>query len=115
MYLLSKNGKNGSGGVTGFESGGEWMCEKILLCALSIRVQGIVEYQLKFGGRGGRGLSISHECEDREFEDDSRYFGDISALHRGEWFTGRSLPRLLSLVIVVNGQRVRVFPSCQRR
>ena len=48
MYLVPKYGKNGSGSVTGLEPGGEWMCEKILLCALSVGVQGIVDYYLKF-------------------------------------------------------------------
>jgi hypothetical protein len=44
MYLLSKYGKNGGGSVTGLEPAGEWMCEKVLLCAFSVRVQGIADY-----------------------------------------------------------------------
>jgi hypothetical protein len=38
MYLLSKYGKDGSGGVTGLEADGEWMCEKIVLCAFFVCV-----------------------------------------------------------------------------
>ena len=63
MYLLSKYGKDGSGGVTGLEADGEWMCEKIVLCAFSVCVQGIADYYLKFGGRRGRRLRIRHERE----------------------------------------------------
>jgi hypothetical protein len=48
--LLSKYGNDGSGSVTVFEPGGEWMGERILLGALSVRVQGIVDYYLKIGG-----------------------------------------------------------------
>jgi hypothetical protein len=70
MYLLSKHGNDGSGGVTGLEPDGEWMCEKIVLCAFSVCVQGIADYYLKFGRRGGRRLRIRHERENREFEDD---------------------------------------------
>jgi hypothetical protein len=44
MYLLLKYGKDGSGSVTGLEPAGEWMCEKILLRALSVGVQGIDDY-----------------------------------------------------------------------
>jgi hypothetical protein len=44
MYFRSNYGKNGSESVTGLEPGGEWMCEKIVLCASSVRVQGIVDY-----------------------------------------------------------------------
>ena len=44
MYLLSKYGKNVSGSVTGLESGGKWMCEKIQLRAFSVRVQGVADY-----------------------------------------------------------------------
>jgi hypothetical protein len=44
MYLLTKYGKNGSGSVAGLEPGGEWMCEKIVLCAVSVCVQGIADY-----------------------------------------------------------------------
>ena len=43
IYLLSENGKDGSGSVTGLEPGGEWIGEKILFCAFSECVQGIVE------------------------------------------------------------------------
>jgi hypothetical protein len=57
------------------EPGGEWMCEKILLCAFSVRVQSIADYYLKFGGRGGRRLSVRHERESREFEGDGGYLG----------------------------------------
>ena len=70
MYLLSKYGKNGSGSVTGLEPGGEWMCEKILLCAFSVGVQGVADYYLKIGGRRGRRRSMRHECESREIEED---------------------------------------------
>ena len=44
MYLVSKYGENGSGSVTCLEPGGEWMFEKIPLCALSVGVQRIVDY-----------------------------------------------------------------------
>jgi hypothetical protein len=83
MYLLSKYGTNGSGSVTGFEPGGERMCERILLCAVSIRVQSIVEYWLKIGGRGGRRLSMRHERESRELERDGGYLGDSWAEENG--------------------------------
>jgi hypothetical protein len=44
MYLLSKYGKNGGGSVAGSEPGDEGMCEKVQLCAFSVRVQGIADY-----------------------------------------------------------------------
>ena len=89
MYLLSKYGKDGSGGVTGFEADGEWVCEKIVLCAFSVCVQGIPDYYLKFGGRCGRRLRMRHEHENREFEDDGGYSGDswaegVAVVHR-DW------------------------------
>ena len=67
MYLLLKYGKNGGGSVTGLEADSEWMCERILFCAFSVGVQGIVDYKLKFGGRGrgDRRLRMRHECEGR--------------------------------------------------
>jgi hypothetical protein len=76
MYLVSNYGKNGSGTVTGLEPGSERMCENVLLCALSVRVQGIANYQLEIGGRRGRGLSMRHEGESRELKDDGGYLGD---------------------------------------
>ena len=87
MYLLSKYGENGGGSVTGLEADSERMCERILFCAFSVRVQGIIEYKLKIGGRGrgGRRLRMRHECESR----------GCQWLGRG-WFTasGHSLPRV---------------------
>jgi hypothetical protein len=55
------------------------MCENIVLCAFSVRVQGIVDHSLKIGGRGGRRLSMRHECESREVEDYGGYLGDSRA------------------------------------
>src|ERR1700733_1858983 len=76
MYLLLKYGKNGSGSVTGFKPGGEWMCEKILFCTFSVGVQGIIDYYMRIGGRRGRRRSMRHGCESRGFEDDGGCLGD---------------------------------------
>jgi len=37
------------------------MGKKILLCLFFVRFQGIIEYQLEVGRRGGRGVSTGHE------------------------------------------------------
>jgi hypothetical protein len=106
VYLLSKYRKNSSGSVTGLEPGGEWMCENILLCAFSVRVQGIADYYLKIGGRGGRRLSMRHELERREVEDDGGYLGDTSSWAEGPKVAPRAQP--------ASCQCVRVFlGTCQ--
>jgi hypothetical protein len=55
LYLLVKNGENCAGRVALLELGGEWLDKKILLCALFVCFQGIIEDELEIGGRGGGG------------------------------------------------------------
>jgi hypothetical protein len=43
MELLLKDGENGAGRVAGLELGGEWMGKKIVLRALFVRFQGIID------------------------------------------------------------------------
>ena len=49
MDLLVKDSENGTRRVACLQLGGEWMCEKILLCAPLVRFQRIMEYYLKVG------------------------------------------------------------------
>jgi hypothetical protein len=58
------------------EPGGEWMGEKIPFCAFPVRVQGIVNYELKIGGHRGRGRRLSMRHEGKDVEDDGGYLGD---------------------------------------
>lgn len=43
LDLLMNEGENGAGRVASLELGGEWVCKKIALCALFVRLQGIIE------------------------------------------------------------------------
>ena len=61
LDLLLKHGENGGWRIAGLELGSEWMGEKIFLCLFFVRFQGIIEYELEVGGRGGRGVSTRHE------------------------------------------------------
>jgi hypothetical protein len=49
MDLLVKDSENGARRVACLQLGGEWMCEKILLCTPLVRFQCIMEYYLKVG------------------------------------------------------------------
>ena len=43
LELLLKHGENGGRGIAGFEPGGEWVREKIIIRACFVRFQGIIE------------------------------------------------------------------------
>jgi hypothetical protein len=61
--LLVKDGENCGGRVAVLELGGEWMGKKILLSALFVCFQGIVEDELEIGGQGsgcGNGVRVRH-------------------------------------------------------
>ena len=61
LDLLSKDVENAAGRLAGFEPVSEWVGEKIVLCALFVRFQGIIENQLKVGRRVSR-VSVIHEA-----------------------------------------------------
>jgi hypothetical protein len=52
-----EDGENCAGRIAFLELSGEWMGKKILLCALFVCFQGIIENELESGGRGGGGGS----------------------------------------------------------
>ena len=59
--LPLKDGENGDRRVAGLKLGGEWMYKEISLCLFFVCFQGIIEYELEVGGRGGRRVSAKHE------------------------------------------------------
>ena len=61
LDLLLKDGENGGWRVAGLKLSGEWMGEEISLCLFFVHFQGIIEYELEVGGRGGRRVSTRHE------------------------------------------------------
>jgi hypothetical protein len=59
--LLLKDDKNGIGRIARLELRGERMCKQVVIRALLVFVQGVVEDELKVRGRGGSGLSARHK------------------------------------------------------
>ena len=58
--MLLEHGENATGRIAGLEPVGEWVLKKILLCALLVRFQGIVENWLEVGRCGSR-VDVRHE------------------------------------------------------
>ena len=75
LDLLLKHGENGGWRVAGLELGCEWMGEEIFLCLFFVFFQGIIEYELEVGGRGGRGVSTRHESGSGRFVETSWALG----------------------------------------
>jgi hypothetical protein len=50
LDLLMDDGENGTGRLAALELGGQWMSKKIAFCVLLIRIEGIIENQLKICG-----------------------------------------------------------------
>ena len=75
MGLLVKDSENGARGVACLQLGGEWMCEKILLCTPLVRFQCIMEYYLKVGGWSGGRTILRH---DLGVEDDRGDSGELT-------------------------------------
>ena len=71
LDLLLKHGENGARGIAGFEPGGEWVREKVILGACFVRFQGVIENQLKIGRYGSR-VSVRHKGEVGDRGEDSR-------------------------------------------
>ncbi len=62
--MLVKDSENCAGRVAVLELGGEWMGKKIVLCALFVCFQGIIDDELEIeGGRvdGGSGVRVRHK------------------------------------------------------
>jgi hypothetical protein len=64
LDLLLKHGENATRRRAGLESVCEWVLKEILLCALLVRFQGIIENWLEVGRCGSR-LSVRHRGEVR--------------------------------------------------
>jgi len=62
LNLLLKHGKNTTGRIAIFESLGEWVCEKIFLCAFFVRFHCIIKNYLKVGRCRSR-VSVGHMGE----------------------------------------------------
>ena len=68
LDLLLKDGTNGTRGIAELEPGGERMYKEVVLRALLIFVQGIIDDQLKVGGRRrDSGMSVRHGGESQQF------------------------------------------------
>ena len=50
LNLLMDEGENGAGRIAALELDGQWMCKKVAFCLLFIRLQSIIENQLKICG-----------------------------------------------------------------
>jgi hypothetical protein len=59
--LLSKDGEDGLGGITGLKTGKEWMRGKVFLDFTSVSFQRGIENGHKFRMRGGRGGDGGHD------------------------------------------------------
>jgi hypothetical protein len=68
LNLLLKHEENGTWRVAGLELIGEGMGKKILFCTLFIYLQGIVNYRMEAGGRGGGAVSAGHNIGREEWE-----------------------------------------------
>ena len=64
LDLLFKDGENAIRRITAFEPVSERVGEKIVLRAIFICFQGIIENELEVGGCGG-GVSVRHKGEVR--------------------------------------------------
>ena len=62
LDLLLKHGENAASRITRFEPVSERLREKIVLCALFVRLQGVVENWLEVG-RCGSSVSVRHRGE----------------------------------------------------
>jgi hypothetical protein len=49
LHLPLKDVENAAGRVAALELGSEWVGEKIVLCALFVRFQGVIENKLEVG------------------------------------------------------------------
>jgi hypothetical protein len=67
LDLLLKHEKNGTWRIAGLELFGERMGKKVLLCTLLISFQGIIDYRMEAGGRGGGVVSAGHKIGREEF------------------------------------------------
>ena len=94
MELPLKDGENGTGRVARLKLSDEGMCTKVILRALLVCVQSVVDDQLEVGGlvvgRGSRRVGMRHGGERKLFvcirEDDWELVGDRA---EGK-FTGRN-------------------------
>jgi hypothetical protein len=73
LDLLLKHGENGTWRVAGLELSGERMEKNILLCTLFISFQGIIDYRMEVGGRGGGAVSAGHKIGREEFVGEEEY------------------------------------------
>ena len=49
LYLILKDGQNGSRSVAAVQLGGKWMCEEVLFRMFLVRLEGNLEYGSKIG------------------------------------------------------------------
>jgi hypothetical protein len=78
LGLLLKHGENAARRIAGSEPVCEWVRKEIILCALFICFQCIIENWLEVG-RCGRGVSMRHKGGSeavRDRKEDSRIVGD---------------------------------------
>ena len=73
--MLLKHRENAASRIAGLEPVCEWVLKEILLRALLVRFQGIVEDQLEVGGCRGR-MSMRHKGGSEKLREDSRIVGD---------------------------------------
>ena len=55
LYLVLKDGQNGSEGVAAVQLSGKWMCEEVLFRMFFVRLEGGMEDGLKIGKGSGLG------------------------------------------------------------
>jgi hypothetical protein len=58
--LLVKNGENVGGRIARLQLGCEGMCNQVVLCALLVFIQGIIDEELEVRGSGS--VSMGHEA-----------------------------------------------------
>ncbi len=68
LNLLLKHVENVARRVAVLELGSQWVITDILLCAPFVRSQGIIEYKLEVGDRGGSSVSVRHKGGNRGVE-----------------------------------------------
>jgi hypothetical protein len=95
--LLLKDGENGIGRIARLELGDEGMCKEVVLRALLVCVQSVVDDQLEVGGlvvgRGRCRLGVRHEvCVNSIRKGEWEFVGDGA---EGNGSLGATLPQLI--------------------